>query len=258
MSCQYCGSDISTDETTCPVCGMSVVEQPALAPAGPQHWEPGPSFVDIPNHQLDREGIPGWLETFGETIATRAALAAQAPAAPASGTNHVRGEPILPSWLEEPRSLPGTSPQPAGLLDDVISTDDSASFISEDDLPEWLRSIADEPAMDEFAAVGAAATGVNGVFTVPSISVAWVTSQHMVALAPGATLFARIAGEDAAPVSVSMPEPPHHVEVPAISAAANVDEQPTTTGSRNSMRIFLLVALIMVVILVVLVTLTQS
>lgn len=257
MSCHYCGSDVPESESTCPVCGMSAVEQPALVTSMSVAFEPGSSFVDVPEQDLDFGGIPGWLQTFGESVAANP-VAHLDPPIPSAFTD-ARAEPTLPAWLEEPRAVPSVAPVVSSLVGDVLASDDSSGFISEDDLPEWLRSLGDETTGELVVAGIAAPSASNGVLSIPNTTLAWVAAHQMVALAPGETLFARIAGEEAAQAPAVAADAPHHVEIAAMQSLATpaADVAPPATP-RNNMRLLLLAALIMGMVLLTLVMATQA
>lgn len=254
MACQYCGSDVPELETTCPVCGMSTVEQPVLVGSVSSTYQPGPSFVDLPDRELDFSNIPGWLQSFGESVAASDTQARVAEIEPA-GLTGLTG-PTLPSWLEEPRMMPAGAPSVPPTVEDVL-VEDSVGFISEDDLPEWLRSIVDEPSEDHEVLAHVPSPFANGTIAAPAIALAWVTAQHVVALAPGEKLFARIAGEEAPHRADEIGEAGRHVEVmPATPEPVPSVEAAPKAATRNLRRV-LIVALVVVTVLLVLVAMTQ-
>jgi hypothetical protein len=258
VACQYCGSDVSDDADTCPICGMSTAIQGTAGATDTTHFEPGPSFVDLPEQDLDVAGIPGWLHSFGEAVATASAGGHAHATVVAEAPSAERSDPALPAWLEEPRPMPGGAPAPASLLNDVLSAEDSSSFISEDDLPEWLRSIGGESLATEGLLTGSPVTSDNGVLSVPAVSLAWIASHQMVALASGETLFARIAGEELPAVSANHSETAHHTDVPISHPQVEIATVTSAPASKSgNMRVLLLAALVMVAILLVLIVFVQ-
>jgi len=256
VACQYCGTSVPDSELTCPVCGMSVVLEPALAGRSSNGWEPGPSFEELDKQNLDYEGIPGWLQSFGDSVAGNPQDLPVDTSFAASQTAPLRSESSLPGWLEEPRPAPAGAPVAASLLGDVLASDDSSGFISEDDLPEWLRTISDEAPDDVDLVISSAPSGSNGAFSIPSVAIAWIASHQMVALAPGETLFARIAGEDHAPLTVGVAEATQHIDSPLAAPALEVMQAPTpSTSSRSGMSLLAVVAAVCLIIMLMLVLL---
>lgn len=259
VACQFCGSGIPDGVSTCPVCGMSTVEQPELVAVAATPYLAGPSFVALDEQELDFSGMPGWLQSFGESVAASAIMPNGAVGDTQAGVD-LDGQPALPSWLEEPRQSPAGAPGLASLGSDALRFDSDSIFISEDDLPEWLRSIGDEPTGDDVVLGVVSSTTSNGAFVIPPVSRAWVTTHQMVALAPGETLFALIAGEEIAPVSSIHSEVSHHVEVQTpITIAGDTANQVETPPDKQpqNMRVLLLAASVMVLILLVLVMMMQ-
>ena len=206
MLCTHCGADIENGADPCPACGMSESEGSAPAPLpmilSQSVFEPGPSFSEHMPAGSDDQELPNWLQNFGGSVETP--LAATVAVSDYTIPTLVEQPPVsdLPGWLAEPR--PGVAaPAQAStwdLADVKFGSNEESGFITEDDLPDWLRSIGNEPPPAD-AAVGTEPTnGVNAaaarMLQTPSVVSAWVTGRTTVALAERESLFAHIAHEE--------------------------------------------------------------
>lgn len=180
---------------------MGVSDPGALAPmaaGAPQSvFDPGPSFHEQPSEAPTAGELPGWLQNFAGVVA-EPDLPAPTPAPTA-----LADAAELPNWLTEPRTGAPAAHEPAraswnGAETKLEPQDDA--FISEDDLPDWLRAISLDPVSEEHdpapAPMGATAGPATAAPRAPAVASAWVTPRQSVALATGESLFADIAGEE--------------------------------------------------------------
>jgi hypothetical protein len=255
VRCSQCGTTVPEGEATCPTCGTSVAEIDAYALAAAQvAYEPGPSFVDAATLPLDAREMPNWLQEFGASVAsdeTTKADDANPVAPPSTG----EADTTMPRWLAEPRPGAPATPVFTDLPWDTDEPGDdatpaSASFISEDDLPEWLRAISgDVAAQPEHAAASTPAASSNGGFPVPAVVQAWVIAHQMVALAAGESLMAHLAAEDETLAEPQLDESMSQRSVPtsaAVDASLSVASDPQAKA--RNMRLVLLVLLILAVL----------
>lgn len=137
----------------------------------PQQYEPTPSFVDGDKPEIRLAELPAWLQSFAATVGEPPepeAVTRQPSPAPDEPDEQSTVENVQDASESEPveAPTPGTGTQGSS----GVGTD----FISEDDLPEWLRSIAPEdksegvtePASFEYSSEGER-------FAVPAVSRAW-------------------------------------------------------------------------------------
>ena len=182
-------------------------------------YEPGPSFVegDRPGERLAE--MPAWLQSFAAQESTRDEAAAElsdedAGELPAMAvedqSESVSPDSILPEWLRDQQSdgqqAQVVADESSNMMDFLSNLGDSESsdkdgFISEDDLPDWLRAFADEssaptrPAAEVTrlpAARSVPQTGTAAV-RVPPVENVWLSAVERQALGSGGTLFALLA-----------------------------------------------------------------
>jgi hypothetical protein len=230
----------------------------AVAPAQAV-FEPGPSFHEPPTAGANGTELPGWLQSFGGSV--------EEPPAPALAFP-VDTEPLdsehtpadLPNWLSTPRAEQPKPAEPAwNLSDGKFGDQEENGFISEDDLPDWLRSIGGDTSTEH---VAASAAQVNGLAATPSretriptVVSAWVVGRETVASAPGESLFAHIASEEqlaadaSEQMAVDQTPPaalPEALEVAPVQAFSPAID--TQAGAR-SRRMLIYVAIAMLVLL---------
>jgi hypothetical protein len=242
----------------CPVCGADLEAVAALSTAPSRvSYDPGPSFVDFGDSAIDPASMPSWLMNFGGMVST--ADPPKTMTAAPSREPAAADEPIMPHWLEEPRTssaLHAPSALSASLPDDG-SLDHDDDLISEDDLPEWLRTMSSEhaPPTDHSAHMPLAAV-TNGVATatLPATRPAWVTMREMVALPAGESLFASIAGEESHNAADTPPAAPAMGVAPAAGSAVVMHEPartaiPVSSGGRLRLYLFAAVLITAVILL---------
>lgn len=161
-------------------------------------FHPGPSFLDYDRPDVRMVQLPAWLQTFAATVgepgeewpepdadATKSLREDEPPASARPGDEV---EDRLSSWLDEDEAEAPNGATPAN-----GSAVDPAFMISEDDLPEWLRSIAPGEGGD---ALGGAAEGGSGGIRIPAVSRAWVPETDQAAPADeSASVFALLASQ---------------------------------------------------------------
>lgn len=277
-----------------------------LSPAMAQHnaiYDPGPSFVEHDRPTVRLAELPAWLQRFAASAGdpddelqeaeeiNQSEDITQLPTAMVEGESEPEIEPEapaidLPSWLDDDEAeIPLPAIEPAIPETPAVAEEPlpgSPQFmISEDDLPDWLRTISADDGGDESSAasVSADSMAVAGLASVPSVARAWVTRDDMDALSEGGSLFALVASQSSStPTHVAtaapqpQPEPESRrrrgrandsaaadnatatavAEVPAekdAPSAAAVDEQAT---ERNFKLLPVLVGALLVVVIVLL------
>jgi len=229
----------------------------ALATA-PVAYEPGPSFVDLASLPLDMSAVPSWLHDFGTSVHDDDGLSPAPMLEPRAAP--VQTDPTLPRWLAEPR--PGAQGEEvfADLpwdTDETVADPGSVStgFISEDDLPEWLRAISADVAADatEPSVTTLVQNGTGG-FPVPAVVQAWVIAHQMVSLAAGESLMAHLAIEEEHAASPELDESPAQPAMPAQAHALPVasPELASTTGARwwrSALLVAVIVAILMLLVI---------
>lgn len=234
----------------------------------PDAFEPGSSFADEPAQAANAaEALPSWLQSFADTVSDdepqpfltpgqseqpRAAVG-QSPVAAAPDAN-------LPGWLDEQAQapLPGT---PGSTLE----AGDGLGFLTDDDLPEWLRSL--DPGTVATSVAPRAAMGVpatRATVMIPDVSRVWVTP-HEAAPAPlSAPLFASIASTlDERPDVSASEEPLNSASSPAMPVEEPIIAQtaPATvvrpSNGRWSRKVIWLVVMFIILAVVMLWILMQ-
>ncbi len=175
-------------------------------------FETGPSFVENERPADRLAEMPAWLQTFAATVdvTDEPAEGAQSQdagdvAIPVPADEHANPVPALPDWL---RAEPFHTEQvtPVHAFSDFESFVDPGehvtdSFISEDDLPDWLRAFSNEATATPGSSVSTAsgltqhsATPTSSTLTrVPPVENVWLSAQDRQVLGPGRTLFALLA-----------------------------------------------------------------
>jgi hypothetical protein len=271
VRCSHCGTTIEDGADVCSTCGTAVADDTALVPmaATPTVFEPGPSFNEPPVGGAGGQELPGWLQNFGggaeDSPAEAAAFSAQAAA-----EHPLAAE--LPNWLAAPRAdvaapaptRPQASAAPWDMQDVTFGGNDDNGFISEDDLPDWLRSIGDEPSPEQPLGAAHVTNGSDPAATralqTPTVVSAWVTGRSTVALAERESLFADIASEEQHSTQVA--DQPSDDERPDVAVSeqfltAPVEipaATPAVAAQQNARRYLLYVALAVLLLLVIVLT----
>jgi hypothetical protein len=258
-------------------------EEGQIVANGNSH-EPGPSFV-ANDHPTDRlTDMPAWLQAFAAQESNdQVPQDEPVESKPDDLASRADSSPVLPDWLrDEPEHAPedavAVASQP--LDNDVeIYTDGESNpdgFISEDDLPDWLRAFSNEsvvsspgtPDGSRVVTAMSAAPVHSTMVKVPPVENIWLTSLERNALGPGGSLFALLASnvasdagvshqsysaygtepaetstfEDQTPVTDSKPEQ-------SVDRANSQPEQPAQQSS--SMRILLLTLLVVMLVIAI-------
>jgi cobalamin biosynthesis Mg chelatase CobN len=256
--------------------------------ASDNSYEPGPSFVDNDRPTDRLTEMPAWLQTFAaqetdidtgedevqKTVETTGqGDAHQQNAVPADLPDWLRDEPVEASHASSVGEAHTTEHFP-DLLPDEDSNPDG--FISEDDLPDWLRAFSDESpvakadAPDVSRAVTPRLTAPAGstMVRVPPVENIWLSSVERHALGPGGSLFAQLAANGSANAGVShqsysayeaestRPSTARQASVSresqpqqAVSTAESRTEQPAPQS--NSFRLLLLTLLIVMLVIAI-------
>jgi hypothetical protein len=245
----------------CPTCGMEATVDASLQPASVAPakavFEPGPSFNE-PASAADVPELPSWLQNFGAVEETPAPALSFPIENGAAEAEHASVG--LPNWLAAPRADQPASAEPTwNLADGKFGDQEEGGFISEDDLPDWLRSIGGDNSPDTTPTVGAQVNGLAATapreLRIPAVVSAWVAGRETAASGPGESLFAHIASEeqleavapDRADVEQAPPSAlPEAVDVAPVQAMSPaIDPQ---AGAR-SRRMLMYVAIAMLVLL---------
>lgn len=153
----------------------------------PRQYEPSHSFLDHDRPSIRLVELPAWLQSFASSVGEP-----PEPDEPAQTASHLDHEPEPD--LSDERELATAPPQPT--FRSSSSKGVSENFISEDDLPEWLRSIASEDPAESVAEslVFDQAAGGDNV-SVPTVSRAWSTSKDARGVDEATSLFALVASQ---------------------------------------------------------------
>lgn len=254
-------------------------------------FDPGNSFTEKSLPEPDPSELPSWLQNFAE-------MAADAPSAPPAPTAQVtQGRPadaaptpslhapapsapvtngdndaVIPGWLDS--SVAGSNtPRPGAMAD--ASSIGGADFFSEDDLPEWLRSLGTSPSpsnpvdTSSFSAASSVApmstsqhdvdtltlgAPASATLTVPAVARIWITEQDIPEPTQGASIFGEIAQVvdlrpdvlvSEAPASVG----PQSARTSAATPATAVEKNPRTERSWGwTFRLAVLMIIILAVV----------
>jgi hypothetical protein len=236
-------------------------------------YEPGPSFTDGAIPTPDADMLPGWLQRFGETTAADApqvqaeprADAQPEPAhAPDTTSRGATDDMQITAWLEE--AAPDNADAPVDAAPSETELFSSADFLTDADLPDWLRSISTPPdvalpSSDEPEPAHMTAQAATATLPVPQVRRIWVTDQDAQDVSAGASMFAAVAeGSGTRPdilVSEAPVTPQPVATAPTTLAqpvAANATAEASTATSSDSaksarMRLYLIAAIAVVLIL---------
>jgi len=250
--CPSCDAPISVHDRYCRSCGASLIGPDAA------RYEPGPSFVDDSNLEVDPATLPPWLrDVVGGSVAT---------AQPAAES--LNGEQ-MPEWLQTPRPDFGPSGTPTVQVTETSSEPAGAaggfSLIGEDDLPEWLRALGDEESDAPAAQVrDASPAPVAAVAEVPRVSRAWLERPRTIDPAAEASArqqFAPLESETVTGHVALQMQPPVAVAPAAVSPAepapaGPVDVvRPRSDAERRKRRVRILILLLAIAVLVLLLVL---
>ena len=153
----------------------------------PRQYDPSPSFLDHDRPSMRLVELPAWLQSFASSVGEPSEP--EAPAQPAPDPDQqpaleLSGEPDATNAPGQPMTRSSSS---RGV---------GENFISEDDLPEWLRSIAPEDPAESVAeslVFDQSAKGDN--VSVPTVSRAWSTSKDARGVDEATSLFALVASQ---------------------------------------------------------------
>jgi hypothetical protein len=252
---------------------------PDAIEADQRAFETGDSFSDEPSDQAGTGALPSWLQNFAGAAGESDDAAKPAPSpSPELSTwddpSHSSPAQAQPTAASQPHSMA----EPAGQFGQFSGGD--SGFLSEDDLPEWLRALStdSEPAAGAAPAAAVAVAGAapsaapNGTaIQVPPVSRAWVTASDVPEVSAGANLLSSLvhaidsrpdADEVQAAVAASAPPqstkaaarpqaaaPAASALAPAASAPAESASATTDTGRWSRTRVLLVAALIVVLLL---------
>lgn len=249
-------------------------------------FEPGPSFVENERPTDRLTEMPAWLQTFAasedtmdETSGVSQEPVQEPDPAPATLPRIVEPDSTLPDWLRADPAQPEQVVQVETLngFDNFEEPDENSatSFISEDDLPDWLRAFSHDTseAPSHTTIVSARATTNNRTPTsttlvrVPPTENVWLSTYERQALGPGRTLFALLASNGGAATFVEAngnhgtegsggahsADAAHTANRRTPAGAAQRSESGAATGAaekpRNSMRLLLVALLIVLLVL---------
>jgi hypothetical protein len=229
--------------------------------SGRDNFDPGPSFTEDADHKPESGELRNFAETAGdhESPAGGAAGTTRDPDAEDSAALRQRSAPSMPGWLETPRA--GVS-SPGGDLADTVGPD----FFSEDDLPQWLRSLStDQTSTSSGSFSGGVAanqataetTGAAATLQIPEIANIWVTASEQSNASPGASLFAMVANDTDTRPEVTGSEPVSGAVVtahPRSAAARSEDAEGSSKresrGWTRRERVLMLLVIIAVLVLI--------
>lgn len=152
-----------------------------------KQFEPSPSFLDYDRPNIRLVELPAWLQSFAASLGE-------------PSESEFSAEPVEEAPLEQPVNTPEDRSDSETEVESTsrpsASMSVSSGFISEDDLPEWLRSIApDESGQGSNDIPSFERTGGDDQLTVPNVSRAWSTSKDARGPDESTTLFALVASQ---------------------------------------------------------------
>lgn len=177
-------------------------------------FDPGRSFTDESLPAPNPSELPSWLQNFAEMTSDGQSAPPVAPAPSQDQNAQVDTEPddsMMPGWLDSASPAP-QQPAPSALTD--ASSIGGADFFSEDDLPDWLRSLSTPSAntttpadpdstSSHYPATASSHGDSPGIATggyapaatlaVPSVARVWMTDQDMPDRSAAANVFAQVA-----------------------------------------------------------------
>ena len=248
-------------------------------------YEPGPSFVDDDQPDERLIEMPAWLQSFaaqeghaGEDLAAEESAPSDLPETEPAHEQVDEPESSLPDWLRSDAAeevtdfdVPQDSPAPelpASFVDDTSNPD---GFISEDDLPDWLRAFSDDspvaaasaPPVASIASAHGATSEGAAVVRVPPVENIWLSANEKQSLGPGGTLFALLASNNGSeatrdydsPSSYSAPDGDAQrsnvVASKQSAATSNSESQNEEAAPSSSMRLILLTLLIVLLVVAI-------
>lgn len=256
-------------------------------------FDPGPSFIDDDQPTERLAEMPAWLQTFAAAAieqdeTTREDAPSQSVPSPqvdpeSDSATDREFDNALPDWLKDPgASAQEHSPATIHALDDLDDFNDPTSiatndFISEDDLPDWLRAFSQEtspqptpPSIVRSVTSRPATTVTATMVRVPPVENVWLSTYERQALGPGPALFALLAsntageggyadtaGDAVSQSHAAMPASAQSGDQTAVQmnddtgAESATDSEPEAAPQRNSLRL-LLITLLVVLVLVIL------
>lgn len=157
--CAGCGSPNLDTDATCRVCGRSLTSDPAppSAASGASQIDQGSSSAAPASSQTSSatavadlpDAMMGWPSRAGAPVEPDRTFAAPTVTRPTTGVATPSGFESVPSAHRDPQALPPDD-LPAFMRPAARSVaappNESASLISEHDLPEWIRQIAADDA----------------------------------------------------------------------------------------------------------------
>lgn len=212
-------------------------------------YDPGPSFVenDQPVERLTE--MPAWLQSFAAQETTREEEDRYAHQDDAGDLDAVAvdEEPVavstdavLPEWLKDQgasNDAQVAEAESSNVMAFLSGFDDPRNpdvdgFISEDDLPDWLRAFSDEtsgpprssPEITRLPAARSVPQTGGAVVRVPPVENVWLSALERQALGPGGTLFALLASNSNGAVTHSQ------------AATASADFQQETVATERGAR----------------------
>lgn len=183
--CAGCGSPNLDTDATCRVCARSLTgdptPQPAASPAPPidrvpTSAEPSPAPASTATAVADAPAAPaGWTGHTRAPSEPERSIASQSNTLPASAVATPSGFESLPAARHEPDMRPANEIpsflRPTARPSTAAPSNESASLISEHDLPDWIRQIAADDArklaeaqVQEAASVPAAGSSMPSHF----------------------------------------------------------------------------------------------
>jgi hypothetical protein len=185
----------------CSVCGASLPDQTNDTTGAHAAPELELGFAGASRVEAPSADLPSWLQSFAEVTgedsvdlmpaADAAPVEVSTPETPLAASVH----PAVSASTAEPYA------DGAGSLLDVGTN----GFLTDDDLPGWLRALGTDDAPSATRAVPAErAAATQAAPAVPTISRAWVSGNVSEGSTPEASLFASVAHSlDARPESVA-------------------------------------------------------
>ncbi len=274
-TCEVCGSPLgpSTGDKTCHACGAPINENDRFcrscgqsqsgADAG--RFEPGPSFVDDSNLDVEASELPPWLRdmTLAKTQRENGHLAASAAVVDQSET--------LPGWMDSTTNGSGNGngykpaayapPASSGPSAPVDEPAESFSLISEDDLPEWLRALGDqefeETTPSPAPMTSRAATPPTVAASTPTITRAWLSRPREVGTESAGDVASDFAPLETGPTASLARRPTHQTdELTLPQDEAQQGSEPRVvveeTDQTNNNRVRLVMLSVVIVLVVIL------
>ena len=156
---------------------------------GPRQYPPSPSFLDRDRPAVRLVELPAWLQSFAASVGEPSESEFSAASQSSPTEQPVTTPDESPQDQPRAEARPSTRPPPK-------SSDVGTDFISEDDLPEWLRSIVpDDSAESTFDALAFDRGADGDQITVPNVTRAWSTSKDARGVDETISLFALVASQ---------------------------------------------------------------